>query len=214
MGCTRRILVAAALAMAALGQPLAQGQGFSRVEIKTTELAPGLYMLSGAGGNMGLAVGDDAVFLIDDQFHISGEEVHAFHVPRAHTDGDLIVHFRKGDVVHMGDVFFNGNYPFIDLSSGGTPEGLVAAFDRVAALCTDKTRIIPGHGPLASRSDVGAHRDMLATAVQRIRDARRAGKSDDEIRKSAPLADLDATYGRGFIKPEVFAQTLLAGVPR
>lgn len=106
---------------------------------------------------------------------------------RAHTDGDLIVHFRKSDVVHIGDVNFNGSYPFIDVSSGSSAEGAVAAADRVLA---------------------------LATVLQRIKDLRQAGKSDDEIRSAKPAADFDARYGNGFIKPELFIQRLLAALPR
>lgn len=299
----RNLLAGIAVAFVSAGSALAQGQDFSQVEIRATQLAPSIYMLTGAGGNIGLSVGDDAVFIVDDQFaplarkikaaiarltpkpvqfvlnthfhfdhtggneafgkegalivahdnarkrmtsdqllgllansmrqaaapkaalpvvtvageitfHINGDEVHAFHVPSAHTDGDLIVHFRKGDVVHMGDVYFNGFYPFIDVGSGGSPEGVIAAFDRVLALASDRTKIIPGHGPLASKADLAEHRKMLATVVQRVKDARRGGKSDEEIRASKPLADFDERYGKGFMRPEVFLQLLLAGIPR
>jgi len=147
-------------------------------------------------------------------FHINGDEVHAFHVPRAHTDGDLIVHFRKSDVVHMGDVYFNGNYPFIDGSSGGSADGVLAAADRVLALAGERTRIIPGHGPLSSRAELQAWRAMLGTVVQRIKDLRRAGKSDAEIRAARPASEFDARYGNGFIKPEAFVQMLLEVVPQ
>lgn len=124
------------------------------------------------------------------------------------------MHFRKDDVVHMGDVFFNGFYPFIDVSSGGSPEGVIAACDRVLALAGDKTKIIPGHGPLATKADLADYRKMLATAVQRVKEARRAGKSDEDIRAGKPLADFDERYGKGFMRPEVFLQLLLAGIPR
>ena len=147
-------------------------------------------------------------------FHINGDEVHAFHVPNAHTDGDLIVHLRKSDVVHMGDTFFNGMYPFIDGSSGGSADGVIAAADRVLAIAGDKTKIIPGHGPLASKADLQAWRTMLATATQRIKDLRRAGKSDEEIRAARPTADLDARYGGGFIKPEQFTMMLLGVITK
>ena len=288
-------LAALALTQAALAQD------FSKVEIKTHKLSDTLYMLVGAGGNLGVSIGDDAVFVIDDQyaplvpkiqaaiaalspkpvrfvlnthfhgdhtggnealgqagalivahdnvrrrmnseqfisfvsarvppspkaalpvvtvpgeirFHLNGDEIHAFHVPRAHTDGDLIVHFSKGDVVHMGDVYFRGMYPFIDTSSGGTADGVIAAADRVLAMSTDKTRIIPGHGPLASKADLQAYRDMLATVTQRIKTLRRDGKSDEQIRAAAPSADFDAAWGGGFIKPERFVQMMLDAVPR
>ena len=124
------------------------------------------------------------------------------------------MHFRRGDVVHMGDTFFHGSYPFIDVSSGGSADGIVAAADRVLALATEKTKIIPGHGPLASKADLQAYRDLVATVSQRIRDLRRDGKSDADIRAAQPAADFDARYGKGFIKPELFVQMMLAAVPR
>jgi glyoxylase-like metal-dependent hydrolase (beta-lactamase superfamily II) len=153
-------------------------------------------------------------FSTDATFHLNGDEIHAFHVPRAHTDGDLIVHFRKSDVVHMGDVYFNGMYPFIDGSSGGSADGVLAAADRVLKLAGERTRIIPGHGPLASKADLQAYRTLLATVTQRIKDLRRAGKTDDEIRAARPAADFDASYGGGFIKPEQFVQMMLAAITR
>ena len=289
-------------ALALAGRSLAQ-QDFSKVEIKAEKLSDTVYMLTGAGGNLGLSVGPDAVFLIDDQFaplapkikaaiaklttkpvsfllnthfhfdhtggnesfgsdgalivahdnvrrrlstdqlialagttsaqkaspkvalpvvtvsgelrfHINGDEIHAFHVPRAHTDGDLIVHFRPSDVVHMGDVFFNGMYPFIDASSGGSPEGVVLAYDRVLALAGERTKIIPGHGPLARKADLQASRDMLATVIKRVADMRRAGKTESEVIAAKPSADFDARFGGGFIKPDVFIAMVLAGVGR
>ncbi|CAD5370219.1 Lactamase_B domain-containing protein [Rubrivivax sp. A210] len=296
----RRQALLALLALAAT--PALAQTDFSKVEIKAEKLSDTTWMLTGAGGNLGLSAGDDAVFLIDDQFapmapkiqaaiaqitkrplqfvlnthfhfdhtggnealgskgalivahdnvrrrmssdqlinfvgssnkqpaspkvalpvvtvageisfHINGDEVYAFHVPRAHTDGDLIVHFRKSDVVHMGDVYFNGMYPFIDGSSGGTADGVLAAADRVLKLAGDKTRIIPGHGPLASKADLVDWRDMLATVIVRIKDLRLAGKSDAEIRAAGVTAEYDARYGNGFVKPEAFVQMMLGVLP-
>ena len=296
--------LAAAALLLALGAVMpAQAQDFSKTEIKAEKLNDTTWMLVGAGGNMGLSVGEDAVFLIDDQyapmvpkikaaiaaitskplkfvlnthfhfdhtggnealgkegalivahdnvrrrlgadqlisfvgnsarqdaspkvalpvitvpgaisFHINGEEVHAFHVPAAHTDGDLIVHFKGGDIVHMGDVFFNGSYPFIDAGSGGSPLGVIAAFDRVLALAGEKTKIIPGHGPQADKAALQRTRDMLVTLVGRIQTERRAGKSDEQIRAAQPTADYDAVWGKGFIKPEQFVQLVLNGLPK
>jgi len=153
-------------------------------------------------------------FATDVTFHINGEEVHVFHVPHAHTDGDAIVHFRASDVIHMGDVYFNGFYPFIDGSSGGTADGVVAAADRVLALATDRTRIIPGHGPLATRSDLQSYRDLLATVTQRVKDQRKAGRSDAEIRAARPSGDFDASYGGGFMNGERFVDMMLGVIPR
>ena len=92
----------------------------------------------------------------DVTFHLNGGEVHVFHVARAHTDGDAIVHFRAGNSIHMGDTFFNGLYPFIDLDSGGSIDGVIAAVDRALPLMDKKTRVIPGHGPLSDRAGLEA----------------------------------------------------------
>jgi cyclase len=274
-------------------------QDFSKVEVKTEQVAEGLYMMTGSGGNLGLAVGPDAVFLVDDPyapltpkiraaiaavtdkpvrfvlnthwhgdhtggnenfaeagalvvahdnvrkrmsteqflafftmkvepspkaalplvtfdrsvtFHINGDEVTALHCPAAHTDGDAIVHFRRADVIHMGDIHFNYMYPFIDSSSGGTPEGVIAAVDRALALATDRTRIIPGHGPLASKADLEAYRTMLSTVLERVKAQLAAGKSVQEIVDGKPTQAFDAKWGAGFIKPDTWVKMLVAGL--
>jgi glyoxylase-like metal-dependent hydrolase (beta-lactamase superfamily II) len=289
----------ASLAIAAFAAAPAFAQDYSKVEIRTTQLGRNVYMMEGAGGNLGLSVGDDMTFLIDDQFapltpkivaaiakvspkpvtfvlnthwhfdhtggnqnlgdagaiivahenvrrrmgsdqfiefmkmkqpaspkaalpivtfgsaisfHLNGEEIRVVHVPRAHTDGDAIVHFVGSDVVHMGDTFFNGFYPFIDYSSGGTIEGMVAACDQVLGMATDKTRIIPGHGPLGTRAELAAYRDMLRTVTSRIRQAVSEGKSDEDIAKANLLADLDEKWGKGFLKPPQFATLVASGM--
>jgi cyclase len=234
-----RCMRATLICLLALAAPAALAQeDLSQVEIQTQKLADRVYMMTGSGGNLGLSVGEDAVFLIDDQFapltpkiqaaiakltdkpvkfvlnthwhfdhtggnenlgkggaliiahenvrkrlsaegfieflgmktqpeakvalpvitftrdltfHINGDEVLAHHVARAHTDGDAIVQFRKSNVIHMGDAFFNRIYPFIDTSSGGTVGGVIAAAELVLRLADDDTKIIPGHGPLGKR---------------------------------------------------------------
>jgi glyoxylase-like metal-dependent hydrolase (beta-lactamase superfamily II) len=114
----------------------------------------------------------------------------------------------KSDVVHMGDTFFNGMYPFIDASSGGSVAGVLDAVDQVLAMVSDKTKIIPGHGPLAGRAELQAYRDMLSTVSQRIREAITAGRSDEEIVKAAPTHDFDDKWGKGFLKPDQFVALL------
>jgi cyclase len=289
----RIAIAAAALALAATGA-VAQPD-YSRVEIKATKITDTAYMLTGAGGNIGLSVGEDAVFVIDDQFapltpkitaaiaqvtpkpvrfvlnthwhydhtggnenlgkagavivahhnvrkrmstdqvidfinlkskpepkdalpvltfssdmsfHINGEEVRAIHMPAAHTDGDAVVHFTKSDVVHMGDIYFNGFYPFIDAESGGSADGVVAACDRVLAIATEKTRIIPGHGPLSNAAELKGFRDMVATISGRVKALVAQGKSLDDIKAAKVSADYDEKWGKGFIKPERFAEML------
>jgi glyoxylase-like metal-dependent hydrolase (beta-lactamase superfamily II) len=137
-------------------------------------------------------------------FHLNGEEIHVFHVPPAHTDGDSVVHFKKADVIHTGDLFFNGLYPFIDLSSGGSVDGMIAAADRLLALAGDKTRIIPGHGPTASKADLVAFRDMLRGVRDKVAPLVTAGKTLEQVVAAKPTQDYDAKWGGGFLKPEAF----------
>lgn len=292
----RRLLLACTLALLLASFPAAAQQDFSRVEIKTTKLAEHVYMMMGAGGNLGLSVGDDATFLVDDQFapltdkinaaiaqvskqpvkfilnthwhfdhtggnenfgkagtlifaqenvrkrmsteqfiafinskqapspkpalplvtftqsvsfHLNGEEIRAIHVPHAHTDGDAIVHFMGSDVIHMGDVFFNGMYPFIDTSSGGSLEGTIAACDQGLALANDNTRIIPGHGPLGTRKDLQAYRDMLADISGRIKKMISDGRTVEQIVAAKVTADYDAKFGGGFIKGDKFVEMVV-----
>jgi glyoxylase-like metal-dependent hydrolase (beta-lactamase superfamily II) len=137
-------------------------------------------------------------------FHWNGDEIRVRHAAPAHTDGDSIVHFVKADVVHMGDLFFNGNYPYIDTGSGGRVDGFLAAADQVLAATGEKTRIIPGHGPLATRADLQSYRDMIKTLRDRIAKLAAEGKSRDEVIAAKPTADHDAKWGTGFMKGDAF----------
>ena len=137
-------------------------------------------------------------------FHWNGEEMRVFHVAPAHTDGDAIVHFVRADVWHMGDVFFNGSYPFIDTSSGGRIDGVIEAVDRVLEKTGEDTRFIPGHGPAATRADLRAYRDLLAAARERIAKLKAAGKTRDQVIAAKPTAEWDAKWGGGFMKPDVW----------
>ena len=302
---TRQSWMAAALAactLALLINTPAQAQPqFDKVEIKTDKLGDAVYMLIGAGGNMGLSIGPDGVFLIDDQFapltpkieaaiklltpkpvsfvinthwhgdhtggnvnlgkagalivaqdnvrkrlstdqfieflrskqaplakeglpvitfaqgitfHLNGDEIAVFHVPNAHTDGDAIIHFRKANIIHMGDVFFNGFYPFIDYSSGGTPDGFIAAVERVIAICDASTKIIPGHGPLASKADLIIYRDMLIGTVGKIKALVKQGKTLEDIVAAKPTADFDERWGKGFIPPARYIEMVMKGLPK
>lgn len=286
----RLVLAQLAVALFVPGAMVAQ-QDFSNVQIETTELAPGIYMMTGAGGNLGLSVGEDGVFLIDDQyapltdkiraavaeitdqpirfvvnthwhgdhtggnenlgssgavivahenvrqrmstdqaieafgrtvpaspdaalpvityddavtFHLNGQTLHAFHVPPAHTDGDSIIHFREANVVHMGDLFFNGGFPFIDVGSGGSLLGVIAAAEKVLAMIGDDTKIIPGHGALAGKKDLEAYHGMLLQVRAAVEPLVRAGRTREEVVAAEPLADLDAKWGQGFMKLDVF----------
>jgi glyoxylase-like metal-dependent hydrolase (beta-lactamase superfamily II) len=289
------------LAVVAMVAPALAQDDFSNVEIKTTKVADGLYMLEGAGGNLGVSVGDDGVFLIDDQyaplterivaavrqiddgpirfvlnthwhsdhtggnenlgkagalivahdnvrqrmsveqfftvwdrkvppspdgalpvvtfsesvtFHVNGDEIHAFHVDPAHTDGDSMVHFRNANVLHMGDILFNGGYPFIDVDAGGSIRGMIAACDRALELTDADTRIIAGHGPMAVRRDLEAYRAMLQGVVDAVAPLVAQGKSLDEIKRADPLAALDETWGSGFVSPDLMLSIVVRDLAR
>ena len=247
-----------------------------------TEVADGVHVLSWAGGNIGISIGDDGVVLIDDQYapmapknlaalrgltdrplrfvlnthwhgdhtggnealtgegaliiahdnvrkrlaeglllreippapagalpvvtfdntvtlHFNGQTVHAFHVAPAHTDGDSVVHFRDADVVHTGDLYFNGIYPYIDGQSGGSVQGVIDGVDRVLELCGPDTRIIPGHGPVSDCTELRAYRDMLSTVHERIAKLIAGGASLADVVAEQPTADYDAEWGDGFM---------------
>ncbi|MDH4131266.1 MAG: MBL fold metallo-hydrolase [Gemmatimonadota bacterium] len=136
--------------------------------------------------------------------YLNGDTLQAFHVARAHTDGDAIIRFRRANVFHMGDTFMNGFYPFIDVGSGGTLDGVIAAADLVLAGSDGATRIIPGHGPLARREDLKAFRDMLATVRTRLTAAKQKGMTLDQVVGADLLADLNPVWGDGFLKADQF----------
>ncbi len=284
----------AALLVLASAPTAAQQQDFSKVQMKAKQIAPGVAVLFGAGGNIGLFYGEDGNVLIDDQFaplnerivaavrtldpgpvrfvvnthwhgdhtggnenfgklgavimahdnvrtrmstdqflralnqtfpaspkgalpvvtfaegvtlHLNGDTIHVIHVPNAHTDGDSLVHWRKGDVLHMGDTFFHRmSFPFIDLSSNGSIDGLIAAVNRALGLAGPNTRIIPGHGPMASRADLIAYRDMLVDVRTKVAAGIAAGRSLTQIQAAKPAA----RYGMpsGFVKPDNFVQAV------
>lgn len=147
-------------------------------------------------------------------FHFNDEEIHAVHVAPAHTDGDSIVHFREANVVHLGDIYFNGSYPFIDISSGGSIEGMIAAIDQVLPLIDEQTQIIPGHGPLSNRAELLTYRDLLVTVRDRTSAAIADGLTVEEYIASQPTAEFDSTWGNGFLSPEQFLQIVYTDLSR
>ena len=261
--------------------PATAQRDFSSVEIETIQVADGVYMLVGSGGNIGLSIGEDGPFVVDDQFapltekiqaaiaavtsgavrfvlnthwhgdhtggnenfgkagamiiahenvrkrlnpaefrdlmgrsqqappdalpvvtftdavnfYWNGENIRVFHVEHAHTDGDAIVHFTNANVVHMGDTFFKDRYPFIDVDSGGGIDGMIAAADHVLSMVDSDTKIIPGHGTLATPDDLRDYRNMLIMVRDRVRTMLNAGMSVEEVVAAKPTSDLDATWG-------------------
>jgi cyclase len=147
-------------------------------------------------------------------FYYNGDSISAIHVAPAHTDGDVIVWFRHANVVHMGDTFFNGRYPLVDLASGGASAGLIAAADRVLAMADANTKIIPGHGPLGDRVALEAYRTMLVTVRARIKQAVAAGQTLAQVQAAKPTAEFDAVWGNGRITPTLFVEVLYQDLSR
>lgn len=145
-------------------------------------------------------------------FHINGDSVKAIHVANAHTDGDSFIHFKKSNVIHAGDVFFNGFYPFIDAAHGGSLRGVINAADAILSLSNASTKIIPGHGPLADKAQLQAYRDMLNTAYDRLLKLKNSGVSVDDAVAKAPLADLEAKWGGGIFTGDKWIKIIYPGV--
>ena len=246
---------------------------FSRIKIKTTHVAGNIYMLEGAGGNIGVSVGPDGILLVDDQFaplaekirnalkelgevplkflinthfhgdhtggnvifgdeahivahanvrkrlqieaspkealpvvtfndllsiHFNGEEARVIHFPHSHTDGDSIIFFTGSNVVHTGDLFFSGQFPYVDLDSGGDVEGLIKHIEKLLTELPPDAKLIPGHGPLSDIDDLKTYHQTLVATTDMIRDQIEAGKSLEEI-KAAGLPKKWRSWGAGFI---------------
>ena len=150
----------------------------------------------------------EQTFSTTRKMQANGQTLVLEHLPPAHTDTDIIVHFQKANVIHMGDTFFNGIYPYIDASTGGKVSGMIAAADKVLPLANDSTKIIPGHGPLGGKADLVKFRDMLVTVRDRIQKLKSSGKSAQEAVAAKPFADLEEAWGKGFFSGDVFVQIL------
>ncbi len=138
------------------------------------------------------------------KLQMNGERVEAGRIPPAHTDTDAYVHFARANALHMGDVFFNGVYPFIDASTGGSINGQIAGATLGLKLSDNATKIVPGHGPVADKAALTAYRDMLVTVRDRVRKLKTSGRSLADVTAAKPTADLDATWGKGFLSPNDF----------
>jgi cyclase len=140
------------------------------------------------------------------QLRANGETLALQHVAPAHTDSDIYVHFQKANVISMGDLFFNGMYPYIDPGTGGSIDGMIAAADNILSLADNHTKIVAGHGPLGNKADLTKSRDMLITSRDRIQKLKSAGKSAQEAVAEKPFADLDPVWGQGIINGDQFVQ--------
>jgi cyclase len=279
------------LVFAAVAQ--AQQPDYSKVQIKATKFPGNVYMLEGAGGNIGVSVGDDGLLIVDDQFapladkiraalkgiadkklhfilnthwhgdhtggnvsfgpeatiiahdnvrkrlsteqkstvfnrttppspkealpvitfdktltvHFNGEEIRAIHFPQGHTDGDSVIFFTSSNVVHLGDDFFAGRFPFVDLESGGTVEGLVRNIGEIITKIPEGAKLIPGHGPISTIDDLKNYHRMLQQTTEIVRQKIAAGKTLEQI-KSEGLPEEWKPWGEGFIKTDRWVETI------
>ncbi|HZH32429.1 MAG TPA: MBL fold metallo-hydrolase [Pyrinomonadaceae bacterium] len=266
-------------------------QDFSKVQMKATKVSGNIYMIEGAGGNIGVSAGADGLLIVDDQFapladkiraalkeinpgqlrfvlnthyhgdhtgsnpifgreatiiahdnvrgrlaveqtvrgrkvpasprealpvitfnqsvsiHFNGEEIRVIHFPAGHTDGDSVMFFTTSNVVHMGDHFFAGRFPFVDLEHGGTVEGLTRNVSDIIARVPADVKIIPGHGPLSTLDDLKLYRRMLTETTAHVRQGMAAGKTLDQL-KTAGLPAEWKTWGTGFINTDAWIETI------
>ena len=264
---------------------------FSKVEIKATKISGNVYMLEGAGGNIGVSVGTDGILIVDDQFaplaekiraalktlgdgklkfilnthwhgdhtggnaqfgreapiiahdnvrkrlsteqrselfkqttpaspkealpvitfdqslsvHFNGEEIRVIHFPHGHTDGDSVIFFTTSNVVHLGDDFFAGRFPFVDLESGGSVQGLTKNIADIIPKIPAGAKLIPGHGPLSTVDDLKAYHRMLVETTAYVEKKMAAKESVDQIKKEGLPAEWKS-WGEGFVKTDFWLE--------
>lgn len=139
--------------------------------------------------------------------HLNGEDVKAVHMPHGHTDGDAVIWFSKSNVVHMGDDFFNGMFPFIDLENGGSVQGTIAAVEKVLATVPDDVKVIPGHGELSDKAGLKKFLEVMKGTSAAVQRGIAAGKTLDQLKQEKVLAAWDS-WGQGFIKSDFFLETI------
>jgi cyclase len=289
----RKAFLGFVLALAVL--PAAgQEPDFSKVEVKAVPVAGNIYMLQGAGGNIGVSAGKDGILIVDDQFapladkiraalkglggngklefvlnthwhfdhtggneifgreapviahhnvrkrmageqslrgekvppsppgalpvltfgdavsiHFNGEEIRAVHFPKGHTDGDSVIFFTGSNVVHMGDDFFAGRFPFVDLENGGSVQGLIDNIGKVLGQIPADAKIIPGHGPLSTVEDLRSYLRMLQETTDVVRKRMDAGRTLEQIQAEGLPVEWKE-WGTGFINTETWIATIHA----
>src|SRR6266404_2379945 len=152
------------------------------------------------------------VFDKDLKLHLNGATLVLDHYPPAHTDSDIFIEFSDADIIHVADTFWNGHFPFIDYSTGGSIDGMIRAAEANVARVTDKTIVIPGHGPIGNKSQVTEFRDMLFSVREKVADLKNQGKSLDEAVAAKPTANYDAKWGGFVIDGNFFTRLVYAGV--
>jgi cyclase len=145
-------------------------------------------------------------FAASHKLQANGETLALQHVAPAHTDSDIYVHFQNANVIQVGDLFFNGMYPYIDPGTGGKITGMITAADNILSLADNDTKIVAGHGPIGNKADLTKSRDMLITSCDRVRKLKSAGKSALEAVTEKPFADLDPAWGKDIINSDQWVQ--------
>ena len=148
----------------------------------------------------------------DMTFYLNGQTIRVHHLPNAHTDGDSAVYFEEANVLHTGDVMFNGSFPFVDISSGGTFQGYADGLQDMYDMTDAETRIIPGHGPEADREDIMVLKTMLDETMAAVQAEIDAGKSLEETLEARPLEPWVADWASGFMTEERFTSIMYAGL--
>jgi len=143
-------------------------------------------------------------FAATQRMQVNGENLALAYIPPAHTDTDISIQYPRGNVLHLGDTFFNGVYPFIDASTGGNINGMINAANKSLGMVDAQTRIVPGHGPLADRAALAKYRDVLVTVRDRVQKLKSEGQKVEEVVAAKPSAEFDAAWGGGFMAPDVF----------
>jgi glyoxylase-like metal-dependent hydrolase (beta-lactamase superfamily II) len=152
------------------------------------------------------------VFTAERRLDLNGTKITLKHYLPAHTDSDIYVHFIGADSIHVGDTFWNGYYPFIDYSTGGSIDGMIRATEANLAKITDKMIVIPGHGEVANKSQLSFYRDLLVTVRDRVATLKKQGRSLDEVVAANPTAPYDTKWGSGFMSPRMFTGLVFEGV--
>jgi cyclase len=135
---------------------------------------------------------------------VNNDQLDLVHTPDAHTDSDIFIHFNKGNVIHTGDLWFNGMYPLIDTGTGGTINGMIRGVDQVLALADERTKIVPGHGAVGDKAALQQYREMMVLVADRVEKLKASGDTVDQAVAAKPTADLDAAWAKGTIKPNTF----------
>jgi cyclase len=143
-------------------------------------------------------------FADTDTLWVNNDQLSLVHAPDAHTDSDIFIHFVRGNVIHAGDLWFNGMYPLIDTGSGGTVNGMIRGVDQVLALADERTKIVPGHGALGDKAALQTYREMLVNVADRVEKLKASGDTVQQAIAAKPTADLDATWAKGSMKPDTF----------